>query len=196
MLNAVVLGIVSLGTPFGATQVLSFLLGNLAGRSWDELWLVLPWLVVGVPLALLCARPLNLLQLGDEVAEGLGLPVNRLRFGIIVLSAALVAAVVSVCGPIGFVALLSPHLARRLVGTTDARQVLPIAGLIGAFLLVVADMLARLVLFPIEMPVGGFTALIGGPLLLVVFNRPFKVRPAAQIPPVTAPPATSTGRSS
>ena len=78
--------------------------------------MLLPWAVIAIPLALLAARPLNLLQLGDEVAEGLGLRVMRMRMLLALLSAALVAAVVAVAGPIAFVALIAPHMARRVAG--------------------------------------------------------------------------------
>ena len=83
-----------------------YVLGSVANRTWNDYMLVLPWAVVCIPLALLMARPLNLLQLGDDIAEGLGLRVARIRLFIAVLSAGLVAAVVAVCGPIGFVALV------------------------------------------------------------------------------------------
>jgi iron complex transport system permease protein len=174
LLNAVVITIVSLGQPNDVAVIYLFLLGSLAGRTWNYVQMVLPWLIVGVPLALLCGRALNLLQLGDEIAEGLGLKVLRTRFLIALLSAGLVAAVVAVCGPIGFIALLAPHLTRRLLGTTDARQVLPVAALLGAALLVTADLLARLALAPIEIPVGVWTTLIGGPLLLILLRRQFR----------------------
>jgi iron complex transport system permease protein len=171
LLNAVVISIVSLGQPNDVAVIYLFLLGSLAGRTWNYVQLVLPWVIVGIPLALLCARSLNLLQLGDEMAEGLGLKVLRTRFLIALLSAALVAAVVAVCGPIGYISLLSPHIARRILGSTDARQVLPIAALLGAALLVSADLLARLALSPLEIPVGVWTTLVGGPVLLVLLRR-------------------------
>jgi iron complex transport system permease protein len=152
--------------------VFAFLLGSVAGRTWSDFWLVLPWLGLGIPLALVCGRLLNLLQLGDELAEGLGLKTGRTRIFLCLLACAIVAAVVTTCGPISFVGLLAPHLARRLLGTTNAWQVLPVTALFGAGLLVVSDLLARQMSFPIELPIGSFTTLVGGLLLVWLLGRP------------------------
>ena len=148
-----------------------YLLGSIANRSWDYVQMVLPWAVICIPLALLTARWLNLLQLGDEIAEGLGLRVVRTRLVLALLSAALVAAVVAACGPIAYIALAAPHLARRILRTTDARQVLPIAALIGAVLLIGADLVAKNLLDPLELPVGIWTTILAGPPLLILLRR-------------------------
>lgn len=171
LLYAAIIAIVSLGDQNDVGLLYLYLLGSLANRTWDYVNLVWPWAVVGIPLALIMARPLNLLQLGDEVAEGLGLHVVRWRLLIVLLSAALVAAVVAVAGPISYVALAAPHMARRVLRTPDARQVLPIAMLIGAVLLVGADLLAKNLFSPLELPVGIWTTVIGGPILLVLLRR-------------------------
>jgi iron complex transport system permease protein len=122
-------------------------------------------------VALLCARPLNLLQLGDEMAEGLGLRVVATRGLLGLVAAGLVAAVVAVCGPIGWIALLAPHLTRQALGTSDARRVLPLAALIGAMLLLAADLLGRVLFAPVELPVGIWTTLVGGPVLLFLLRH-------------------------
>ena len=123
------------------------------------------------PLSLLIARPLNLLQLGDEVAEGLGMRVVRWRVLILAVGAMMLAAVVAVAGLIGYIALACPHMARRVLRTTDARMVLPVAMLMGAVLLVGADLLAKNLFTPLELPVGLWTTLIGGPLLVILMRR-------------------------
>lgn len=171
LLGALITSCVVLAKPDDIQLLYTFMVGSLTGRDWDSLTLAAPWLLIGIPLALVCARPVNLLQLGDELAEGLGLPVFRTRLLILLLSAALVAPVVAVCGPIGFIALLAPHMARRLLGTPDARQVLPIAGLLGGVLLTAADLLAREILQPAELPVGLVTIALGSPLALVLMRR-------------------------
>jgi iron complex transport system permease protein len=133
--------------------------------------LVLPWLAVALPAALFFGRPLNLLQLGDDMAEGLGLPVFRTRALIFTVAIALNAAVVAVCGPIGFVALIAPHMVRGLLQTSDARQVLPISALLGALLLTGSDLLARELFNPAELPVGLVTVVIGSPIALFLLRR-------------------------
>lgn len=171
LLNALVITLLSLGNRNSVSLLLLFLLGSLANRTWEHVELVLPWAALGIPLALLAARPLNLLQLGDEVAEGLGLRVLLTRFLLMLLAAGMVAAVVAVCGPVGWVALLAPHLVRRALGSNDARLVLPLTGLTGVALLLAADLVGRLLFAPMELPVGLWTTLLGGPLLLVLLRR-------------------------
>jgi iron complex transport system permease protein len=171
LLNASVIVFISLGSQNDISVLFLFLVGSLANRTWMHVSLVLPWAALGIPLALLCARPLNILQLGDDVARGLGLPVTRVRLLTLVLSSALVSVVVAVCGPISFIALLAPHLARRILKTSDARAVLPCAALIGAVLLSGADLFAHQAFAPQELPVGIWTTLIGGPFLLLLLRR-------------------------
>ena len=171
LLNASVIILMSLGSQNDISLLFLFLVGSLANRTWAHVNIVLPWAAVCIPLALLCARPLNVLQLGDDIAQGLGLPVFRVQLLILVLSTGLVAAVVAVCGPISFIALLAPHLTRRLLQTSDARVVLPCSILIGAVLLSGADLLARQAFDPQEIPVGVWTTLLGGAGLLFLLRR-------------------------
>lgn len=171
LLNALVITIISLGNPNSIGLLFLYLLGSLANRTWEHVQIVGPWAAVGVPVALLCARPLNLLQLGDEMAEGLGLRVVATRGLLGLVAAGLVAAVVAVCGPIGWIALLAPHLTRQALGTSDARRVLPLAALIGAMLLLAADLLGRVLFAPVELPVGIWTTLVGGPVLLFLLRH-------------------------
>lgn len=171
LLNAVVITIVSLGNQSQVSVLFFYLLGGLANRTWDYAWVLAYVALPTIPLALLSARVLNALRLGDEVAEGLGLAVFRTRLLLIGLSMTMVAAVVAVCGPIGYVALLAPHVARRLLRTPDAREVLPVAAIFGALLLVSADTLARTLFAPVELPVGIWTTMLGGPVLLILVRH-------------------------
>jgi iron complex transport system permease protein len=171
LLNAGVIILMSLGSQTDINLLFLFLVGSLSNRTWQHVNVVLPWAIVGIPLALLCARPVNLLQLGDDMARGLGLPVVRSRLLILALSTALVAAVIGVCGPISFIALLAPHVARRILQTADARIILPCSALLGAALLCGADLLARVVFEPQEIPVGVWTILLGGPCLLFLLRH-------------------------
>lgn len=168
-LQALVIVIVNLGGETSIALFYQYVVGGLTGRTWRHVTMILPWSVT-IPIALLFARWLNVLQLGDEAAKGLGLRVMLVRISVLLVSIALVAPVIAVCGPIGYVSLLSPHVTRRLLGTRDASQVLPASLLVGATLLTGADMVARQLLSPVEIPVGVWTTLLGGPLLLILLE--------------------------
>jgi iron complex transport system permease protein len=152
------------------TQLYFWLVGGLSGRGWEQLTLVAPYAAVAIAGLLWITPRLNVLQLGDETAHGLGIDVARDQRVAIGLAALLTAAIVSVCGMIGFVGLVVPHLARMLVGP-DLRRLLPVAALLGAVLLVTADMGARLLWAPVEVPVGVFTAMLGAPFFLFLLMR-------------------------
>jgi iron complex transport system permease protein len=171
LFGALITAIVVLGEPDELRALYSYLVGSLIGRDWDALYMVLPWVAVALPIALFFGRPLNLLQLGDDMAEGLGLPVFRTRAVIFTVAIALNAAIVAVCGPIGFVALVAPHMVRGLLQTSDARQVLPISALLGAVLLTGSDLLAREIFSPAELPVGLVTVAVGSPVALYLLRR-------------------------
>lgn len=171
LFNACIIVLVSLGNQNNISILYFYMVGNLANRTWEHVQLVLPWALIGIPLAFICARPLNILRLGDEVAEGLGMRVVRIRLLILLLCAGLVSAIVAVCGAIAFVALLAPHLSRQLLGTADARRVLPVAALSGAVLLAGADILSRQIFAPSITPVGLWTTILGAPLLLLLLRK-------------------------
>lgn len=150
--------------------VLSFLAGGLYQSNWDDLWTVLPYTAVAGAVAVIFADTLNILALGDDAARSLGLRVERTRLLLAALAAVLTGAAVAVAGLIGFVGLVAPHVARFIVGS-DERFALPMAGLLGALLLVVADIAARIVIAPSEIPVGILTAIVGAPVLLFLVRR-------------------------
>jgi iron complex transport system permease protein len=146
-------------------EVRFWLAGSVAGRDLELLVQVAPYLLVGLALALALGRQITTLALGDDVAKGLGQRTGWVK-GLAAVAAVLLAGgAVAVAGPIGFVGLVIPHAVRSLVGV-DYRWILPYAALIGAVFLVVSDVAARLVLRPIELPVGIMTALIGGPFFV------------------------------
>jgi iron complex transport system permease protein len=171
LFGALITSMVVLASPNELRVLYSYLVGSLIGRDWEDVRLAFPWIAVALPVALLFGRPLNLLQLGDDMAEGLGLPVFRTRGLIFLVAIALEAAVVAVCGPIGFISLVAPHMVRAFLRTTDARQVLPISALVGAVLLTSSDLLAREIFSPAELPVGLLTVALGSPIALVLLRR-------------------------
>ncbi|MDT0308843.1 iron ABC transporter permease [Streptomyces sp. DSM 44917] len=153
-----------------AREVLAWMLGGLGGARWDTLWL--PAAVLGAALAALaaCARPLNLLLAGEEAAGTMGLDVGRFRTRLFVALSLVTGVLVAAAGPIGFVGLMLPHAVRLVVGG-DHRRVLPAAALGGAAFLVLADLAARTVAAPQEIPVGVLTSLCGGPFFLWLMRR-------------------------
>lgn len=152
---------------------LRFTAGSLSAVDAQDVAMVLPWVVVGIPAALACGRALNLLQLGEDLATGLGLKVTSSRFVLLAVAVLLIAPLVAITGPIGFVALLSPHLARFLVRSSNAHFVLPIAALAGVAVVLSADVAARLLLFPLEVPVGVWTIAVAGPAAILLARGRF-----------------------
>ncbi len=153
--------------PATQDQALSWLTGNIAGRSVAQLMAALPWLLVAVVLLVRLLPRLDLFYLGDTQISALGFHPGRLRLMAILSCSLLVAGAVSVVGPIGFIGLLTPRMAHFLV-PHQHRVRLPVAALLGALALTLADVLARFILFPEDVPVGAVTAFIGGPVLLVL----------------------------
>ncbi len=147
--------------------VVLWLSGSLNARSWNHLPMIWPFTVLGLSIAALIARPLNLLQLGEDSAASLGTNVQRVRVWAIVAAALLTASAVCVAGVIGFVGLVVPHIIRTAV-TRNHAALIPAAALGGAALVVWSDVLARQLS---EMPVGILTALIGGPYFVFLLYR-------------------------
>lgn len=155
----------------GSRSVLFWLLGSLGLASWTAPLAVVCVVVLGTVLVLTHAgRRLDVLAIGDETAQTLGLTPDRLRVRLLVLVSLCIGVVVSAAGSIGFVGLVVPHLARRAVGSSH-RAVVPVAALMGAILLVWADVVARTLLQPQEIPIGILTSLVGAPFLLVLIRR-------------------------
>jgi iron complex transport system permease protein len=148
---------------------LGFLAGGLYGSGWAELQATLPWFVPAFALALLAANRLNVLSLGDEVAAGLGVAPTSTRLVVLAATGVLTGIAVAVAGLVSFVGLVCPHLARPVVGQ-DWRRLLPASALTGALLVGGADLVARLVLRPAELPAGIVTAAIGAPFLLYLLR--------------------------
>jgi len=156
--------------PLNVSSALIWLSGSLYGRTMMSFWQILPWVAILVPLLLYYSRRLDALGLGDDLAAGLGEPVERTRRITLLLSVGLASAVVAGAGTIGFVGLVAPHIARRLVGGRH-HAYLPVAGLIGAFMMLVADTIARGLIPPLEIPSGLVTSVIGAPYFLYLLAK-------------------------
>lgn len=156
--------------PEKFSQVNTWIIGSIFGSTWSHAALLAP-IVLFLTLFFYVRRTdLDVLALSDETAIGLGVPINRARFVYLMAAVALAASCVAIGGSIGFVGLLCPHIARRLVGVQHARSI-PVTALIGALLVVSADYFARIVIAPEEMLLGIVVALVGAPYFLFVLAR-------------------------
>ncbi|MEV7004414.1 iron ABC transporter permease [Streptomyces sp. NPDC093982] len=147
-----------------------WLAGSLSGRSLDVLWPVLPTLLLGLVVALAVSPALNALALGDDSAQALGVPVDRIRLAGGIAVVLLAGSAVAVAGPIAFIGLAAPHLVRPLLGG-DHRLLVPGCLIAGPLLLLTADVLGRMVIRPSELEVGIVTAFLGAPLLALLARR-------------------------
>ena len=158
------------GDPNATQGVLFWLLGSFGRATWKQIPIPLGVLVISVAYLLAHRRSLNALALGDEAASGLGIEVVRLRRKLFVVASICAASTVAVAGVIGFIGLVVPHLVRIFVGV-DHRRVLPLGLVVGATFTVLADLAARTVVSPQEMPLGVVSAVIGAPMLLLLVRR-------------------------
>ncbi len=155
---------------FRAVHIVGWLMGSFALASWPRVYLLAPVLAVGGTLLWTYAHRLNVLQLDEEQAQQLGIPVNRTRLALIVIASLVTAAAVSVSGVIGFVGLIVPH-AVRLVWGPDYRFLIPMSAVSGAVFMILADGIARTLLSPAELPVGVVTAFCGAPFFLYLLRQ-------------------------
>jgi iron complex transport system permease protein len=160
-----------------AYKTMLFLMGNLEEGDWDFISLAAICVAAGLILAQVTARALDAFAMGESTARHLGVEVERFKFGFCLLAAAIIGVVVAVAGMVGFVGLIVPHVARRLVGS-DHRRLLPGCALGGAIFLLLADLLARTVAAPQQLSLGAITALCGGPFFLHLLRRRSRERDA------------------
>ncbi len=154
-----------------------WLAGGFWGRDWRHVTTLWPWSLAGLVAAALAARHVNVVALGDEVAEGLGVSVRRARPALALLAVVLTASAVAMAGPIGFVGLLVPHAVRWWLGP-DHRVTLLASALVGAHLVLWADVAGRTIWAPVEIPAGIVTAVLGAPYFARLLTRPGLTRPA------------------
>jgi iron complex transport system permease protein len=154
--------------------ILGWLAGGIGGRSWSDVALTASYIAAGFVVALFLLRSLNVLRLGTDAAAGFGLHVGRARFAVLAAAALIAAACVAVSGIVGFVGLMVPHAARRLVGG-DASWLLPASALAGAIVVLAADAFARSVAAPAELPLGVLLAFVGVPFFLIIARRPVEL---------------------
>ncbi|MFE5317309.1 FecCD family ABC transporter permease [Paenibacillus sp. NPDC056579] len=151
-------------------QVLIWLVGSVAGRELKMLLAVAPYLVLAMIGALLLSRHINILAMGDDVAKGLGQKTAYIKLGAAVVIVLLAGGSVAVAGPVVFVGIIIPHIARYLIGT-DYRWIVPYCAVLGAILILLADVGSRFIAMPKEVPVGVVTALLGVPFFVYIARK-------------------------
>jgi heme transport system permease protein len=147
-----------------------WLLGSLGGATWQIVLCLLPFVIIPILFLPMMGKTLNAFALGETQAQQLGLPVGRVKRGVVILATMAVGASVAVSGIISFVGLLVPHMVRLIFGV-DNRRVLPASALMGAMILTLADLIARRLVAPIELPIGVITALLGTPVFLYILIK-------------------------
>lgn len=151
-------------------EIMFWLMGNLGQASLSSSVIILLLTIVVSSILILAAHTLNIFTLGDEKAITLGVPVEKMKKGLLVLVSLQTALIVSLCGTIGFVGLIVPHFTRRLVGPHH-KNLLCLSAIIGASFLLLSDVIARTIVSPMELPIGVITALCGAPYFLYIFYR-------------------------
>ncbi|MFS0576973.1 iron ABC transporter permease [Sporosarcina sp. 179-K 3D1 HS] len=169
-MKAVVMMLLVLSDTAVTTKAYLWLTGSLYGSNMNEVLAMLPWVIVFIPITLLFARTVNVMELGDDVSYGLGVQVQRSRFFLLLISVALAGSSVAFAGGIEFVGLIAPHLSRMLIGRSFANMVVASA-LVGGILVTVADIVARTAFLPLDIPAGVFTAGIGAPFFIYLLYR-------------------------
>ncbi|MFX1260054.1 MAG: FecCD family ABC transporter permease, partial [Promethearchaeota archaeon] len=155
-------------------MILTYLMGSLWGASWLELYVVLGVMVPGTIILFFYARDLNVMVFGDDAAQSIGVNVEKSKKRVLFLMVILSSTAVAFCGTIGFIGLIIPHILRRIVGS-DNRKLIPLTAIAGGLLLLWADILARTLVAPREIPVGIFTALLGGPFFIYLVVKKKKL---------------------
>lgn len=157
-------------SPNDFNQAIVWLSGSIWGSSWTYVLAVLPWMLIFLVLAVVRARYLNIMNLGDQLSYGLGISVHKERSFFMLIAVALAGASVAVAGSISFLGLAAPHLARKLVGPKH-QGMIPASALIGALLLLLADTLGRVILAPSEVPVGLVVSALGAPYFIYLLMK-------------------------
>ncbi|AYC30461.1 FecCD family ABC transporter permease [Paenisporosarcina cavernae] len=159
-----------LGPIYQASQATIWTTGSIYGANWSQNLILVPWVAIFITLSLLLHRQMNILALGDDIAAGVGSKVQLNRIILLLLSTALTGISVSFAGGIGFVGLIAPHIARRIVGPKFVPLAIFSAG-IGALLVVIADWIARVAFAPTEVPAGIWTAAVGAPYFIYLLIK-------------------------
>jgi iron complex transport system permease protein len=158
------------GPIYQAAQANVWITGTVYAATWEQVRILLPVVLILLLISFISVRKVNIQELGDELATGVGSAVQKDRLFLLILSTALTGSAVAFAGVIGFVGLMAPHIGRRLVGSSFG-SLLPVSALIGAILVMIADLIGRTLFSPLEVPAGVFTAAIGAPYFIYLLYK-------------------------
>ncbi|MGF2617691.1 iron ABC transporter permease [Rossellomorea vietnamensis] len=170
LMQAIITMMMILGPIFRASQANIWITGTVNASNWKDVHFLLPWTLILIGIAFILARTVNIQELGEEIATGVGSHIQRQRIILLTLATGLVGGAVAFAGGIGFVGLMAPHMARRLVGSSFG-ALLPVAALLGGTLVMIADLVGRTLFLPLEVPAGVFTAAIGAPYFIYLLFK-------------------------
>ena len=159
------------GRIFEVAQAYVWLVGSVNGRGWEQVWPLALTLAILTPALAALARRADALELGDDLARALGVGVERSRLALLAAAVALTGVAVATAGPVGFVAFVAPHLARRLGRPASLQGLLPLSAATGAALVVGCDLAGRVAFAPTEIPVGLLTSIVAAPYFLLLLRR-------------------------
>ncbi|RIW38907.1 iron ABC transporter permease [Bacillus salacetis] len=170
LMQSIITMLMILGPIFRASQANIWITGTVNASNWKDVYILLPWTMILIVIAFVLSRNVNIQELGEEIATGVGSHIQRQRMILLTLATALVGGAVAFAGGIGFVGLMAPHMARRLVGSSFG-ALLPVAALLGGTLVMIADLVGRTLFLPLEVPAGVFTAAIGAPYFIYLLFK-------------------------
>ncbi|MFJ5765450.1 FecCD family ABC transporter permease [Lysinibacillus sp. NPDC093210] len=169
-MQAITTMLMVIGPIYQASEANKWITGSVKSADWNQVQIIVPIIIILLLLTVFITRQLNVQELGDDTAASLGQTVQKTRFFLLLLSSSLVASAISFAGAIGFVGLMAPHIARRIVGPAFG-VLIPTSAAIGALLVMVADIIGRTAFSPLEVPAGVFTAAIGAPYFIYLLLR-------------------------
>jgi iron complex transport system permease protein len=170
LMQSIITMLMILGPIFRASQANIWITGTVNASNWKDVYILFPWTIILIAIAFILSRNVNIQELGEEIATGVGGHLQRQRLMLLTLATALVGGAVAFAGGIGFVGLMAPHMARRIVGSSFG-SLLPVAALLGGTLVMVADLIGRTLFLPLEVPAGVFTAAIGAPYFIYLLFK-------------------------
>jgi iron complex transport system permease protein len=170
LMSGIITMLIVLSPTYSTIEAYIWLTGSVYGADWGDVRALLPWVLVFVPAAVLLSRVISVQELGDDLAYGLGMRVQFNRLLMLFISVALAGSAVAYAGGIGFIGLIAPHIARRLIGRSFGHLV-PVSALVGGMIVVSADVMARTLFLPLDLPAGVFVSGVGAPFFVYLLYR-------------------------